>query len=61
MSRLARLALLLSSSLIASERGSGRDHNKFGFSLLMAGVGFKPGYIHGATDDFGYKAIQDRV
>jgi hypothetical protein len=27
----------------------------------MAGGGFKPGYTHGATDDFGYKAIEDRV
>jgi uncharacterized protein (DUF1501 family) len=44
-----------------TENGSGRDHNKHGFSLLMAGGGFKPGYIHGATDDLGYKAVKDRV
>jgi hypothetical protein len=44
-----------------TEGGSGRDHNKNGFSLLMAGGGFKKGYVHGATDDLGYKATKDRV
>jgi uncharacterized protein (DUF1501 family) len=39
----------------------GRDHNRRAFSLWLAGGGFKKGYGHGATDDFGYKAVQDEV
>ena len=44
-----------------SQKGTGRDHNRFGFSLWMAGGGFKKGYIHGATDDIGYRAVENRV
>jgi hypothetical protein len=44
-----------------TEGADGRDHNRHAFSLLMAGGGFKGGHIHGATDDFGYKSVQDRV
>ncbi len=40
---------------------NGRDHNPFGFSLWMAGGGVKGGMTHGATDDFGFKAEQNRV
>ncbi|WP_395751074.1 DUF1501 domain-containing protein [Prosthecobacter sp.] len=36
----------------------GRDHNPYGFSLWMAGGGIKPGHIYGATDDFGYHAVE---
>ena len=39
----------------------GRDHNRRAFSLWVAGGGFKRGYVHGATDDFGYKAVKDEV
>ena len=39
----------------------GRDHNHWGFSIWLAGGGVKGGYIHGATDDFGYKAIENLV
>jgi hypothetical protein len=39
----------------------GRDHGPAGFSLWMAGGGVKGGYVHGATDEIGHKAIQDRV
>jgi hypothetical protein len=39
----------------------GRDHNRRAFSLWLAGGGFKGGYSHGLTDDFGYKAVQDEV
>jgi hypothetical protein len=39
----------------------GRDHNVAGFSMWLAGGGFKRGHIHGATDEFGFKAVQDRV
>jgi hypothetical protein len=40
-----------------SQNDTGRDHNKQAFALWMAGGGVKPGYIHGGTDEFGYKAI----
>lgn len=39
----------------------GRDHNVHGFSMWLAGGGFKSGYVHGATDEFGHKAVTDRV
>lgn len=44
-----------------SQKGTGRDHNRFGFSLWVAGGGFRKGYIHGATDDIGYRAVENRV
>ncbi|HWE00965.1 MAG TPA: DUF1501 domain-containing protein [Tepidisphaeraceae bacterium] len=37
----------------------GRDHNPFGFTAWMAGGGARAGHSHGATDDLGYKAVQD--
>jgi len=39
----------------------GRDHNRQAFSLWIAGGGFKKGYVHGATDEFGGKSIQDTI
>ena len=39
----------------------GRDHNPQGFSIWLAGGGVRGGMVYGATDDWGYKAIQDRV
>ena len=47
--------------LPVSQNGKGRDHNRNAFSLLVAGGGFKAGHVHGATDDVGYKAVEDRV
>jgi hypothetical protein len=47
--------------LPVSQNGKGRDHNRNAFSLFLAGGGFKAGHVHGATDDFGYKAVVDRV
>ncbi len=44
-----------------AQGSNGRDHNPFGFSVWLAGGGVKGGTIHGATDDFGYKVVQDRV
>ncbi|HYO83861.1 MAG TPA: DUF1501 domain-containing protein [Bryobacteraceae bacterium] len=41
--------------------GVGRDHNPFGFTMWVAGGGFKPGVIHGATDEFGYYAVENKV
>jgi hypothetical protein len=37
----------------------GRDHNPYGFSIWMAGGGMKPGISYGATDDFGYFAVDN--
>ncbi|AGA30241.1 hypothetical protein Sinac_6139 [Singulisphaera acidiphila DSM 18658] len=39
----------------------GRDHNHYGFTVWMAGGGIRGGTIHGATDDFGFKAVKDPV
>jgi hypothetical protein len=38
---------------------NGRDHNNQGYSTLIAGGGFKGGFAYGATDDFGFKAIEN--
>lgn len=37
----------------------GRDHNHYGFSVWMAGGGIKGGTIHGATDEFGFQAVEN--
>ncbi len=39
----------------------GRGHNSKGFSIFMAGGGIKPGSAYGATDDYGYEAIENKV
>jgi hypothetical protein len=44
-----------------AEGKDGRDHHKRGFSLWVAGGGVKGGVCHGATDEFGYSAVQDVV
>ena len=38
---------------------SGRDHNPSGFTVWMTGAGVKPGFSYGATDEFGYKAVEN--
>jgi uncharacterized protein (DUF1501 family) len=40
---------------------AGRDHNHYGFSMWLAGGGVKGGYVHGATDDMGWNAVENRV
>jgi hypothetical protein len=40
---------------------AGRDHGPWGFTTLMAGAGVKGGTVHGATDEFGFAAVEDRV
>jgi hypothetical protein len=40
---------------------NGRDHNSGGFSIWLAGGGIKGGMSHGATDDFGFKAVEKKV
>ncbi len=39
----------------------GRDHNPHGFTIWMAGGGIKPGTVYGATDDYGYYAVEDKM
>jgi len=39
----------------------GRDHNPHGFTMWMAGGGVKAGFPYGATDDYGYYAVQDAM
>lgn len=41
-----------------SEGGSGRDHNHYGFTVWMAGGGIRGGTVYGATDEFGFKAVE---
>lgn len=40
---------------------SGRDHNHYGFSCWLAGGGVKGGVVHGATDEFGFRAVEKPV
>ena len=40
---------------------NGRDHNSYGFSMWLAGGGVKRGYVHGATDEFGFRAQENAV
>src|SRR5262245_43155419 len=42
-------------------RGLGRDHNPFGFTIWLAGGGVKGGTVFGATDDYGYHAVENKV
>jgi uncharacterized protein (DUF1501 family) len=44
-----------------SEKGDGRDHNPYGFTMWMAGGGIRPGIVVGKTDDVGLHAIEDRL
>jgi hypothetical protein len=44
-----------------AQGSDGRDHNPYGFTMWMAGGGIKGGTIHGATDDYGYHAIENKV
>lgn len=43
-----------------SQGSDGRDHHIYGFSVWMAGGGLKQGVVHGATDEIGFHAIEDR-
>ncbi len=44
-----------------SESGDGRDHNPYGFTMWLAGGGVQGGIAYGATDEFGFKAVENRV
>jgi hypothetical protein len=45
----------------AGQTQNGRDHNPFGFTMWLAGGGIKGGTTYGATDDFGFKAVEKPV
>jgi len=47
--------------VVQNERNAGRDHNTYGFSMWLAGGGFRAGHIHGATDEWGHHAVSDVV
>jgi len=40
---------------------AGRDHHPYGFTMWLAGAGVKPGLTYGATDDYGFYAVENRV
>ncbi len=44
-----------------TEKSNGRDHNPYGFCGWMAGGGVKGGQVIGATDEFGFRAVEDKV
>ena len=44
-----------------NEKGKGRDHNPWGFTMWMAGGGIRPGHVIGATDEIGLRAIEGRT
>ena len=43
-----------------AQGGDGRDHHPYGFSVWLAGGGIKGGVVHGATDELGFHAVEDR-
>ncbi len=47
--------------LVGGKPGHGRDHNHWGFSVWLAGGGIRGGHVHGATDEFGYRAVEKLV
>ncbi len=44
-----------------AQGSDGRDHNQYGFSMWMAGGGVKGGITYGATDEFGYKVVENKL
>ena len=44
-----------------AQGSDGRDHNPYGFTVWLAGGGIRGGTVHGATDEFGYRAIENKV
>ena len=49
------------SGFMGGQTHNGRDHNPHGFTMWLAGGGFKQGFTYGATDDFGWKAVESPV
>ena len=58
---MGRLPVIQNRSGAKGRASVGRDHNTYGFSMWVAGGGFKGGFMHGETDDFGHKAVKDVV
>jgi hypothetical protein len=44
-----------------AQKGDGRDHHPFGFTMWLAGGGVRGGMVHGATDEFGWNAVHNKV
>ena len=44
-----------------AQGSNGRDHNPYGFTIWMAGGGARPGITYGATDEFGYHAVENKL
>ncbi|HLJ10805.1 MAG TPA: DUF1501 domain-containing protein, partial [Planctomycetaceae bacterium] len=44
-----------------AQGANGRDHNPFGFTIWLAGGGIRGGTIFGATDEYGYYAVENKV
>jgi uncharacterized protein (DUF1501 family) len=44
-----------------AEGNNGREHHPFGFTMWLAGGGVRGGMVHGATDEFGWHSVQDKV
>ena len=57
---MGRLPVIQNRAGAKGRESVGRDHNTYGFSMWVAGGGFKAGYAHGATDEFGHHAV-DKV
>jgi uncharacterized protein (DUF1501 family) len=47
--------------LVNGKPGLGRDHNHWGFTVWLAGGGVKGGCVYGATDEFGFRAVENPV
>ena len=45
----------------AQNKGTGRDHNPDGFTVCLAGGGFKKGFAYGGTDEYGHHAVDGKV
>ena len=58
---MGRLPVIQNRSGAKDRKAVGRDHNTYGFSMWVAGGGFKAGHMHGETDEFGHKAVKDVV
>ncbi len=58
---MGRLPVIQNRSGAKGRAAVGRDHNTYGFSMWVAGGGFKAGHVHGATDEFGHQAAVDVV
>lgn len=58
---MGRLPVIQNRAGAKDRKTVGRDHNTYGFSMWVAGGGFKAGHAHGATDEFGHHAVKDVV